>query len=181
MTRGPLYYLADSHPLGQLARSEQLPCCSLVAAVVLECTGVHPAPATLRAYSAAAPHWWQRANVYNPQHPWSAIAAAQQRLGGPQVYVEQVGPDLDAQSLQLGWHTVQRWKRLEQGQPGPADDVVGPSSSGHTYLVHQDADGVLTVVQSSVSQGLRIETGGRWEGTAGLDGYAVMVHYWPGL
>lgn len=177
MTRGPLYYLQEGQPLGQLARSENLPCCSLVAAVVLECTGVHPVPATLSAYRAAAPHWWSRANVYDPQRPWSAITAVQQRLGGEHIYAEEVGP-VSAPALALGWNTIQRWRHLQDGEPGPQDDVVGPSSSGHTYLAHLAADGQLTVVQSSVAAGLRIDTGGEWQGTAGLDGYAVMVHHW---
>ena len=46
-------------------------------------------------------------------------------------------------------------------------------STGHTYLAYCEG-ALVRIVQSSVKKGYR-DTQGSWQGTAGLDGYAVTV------
>ena len=158
----------------QLAQDENLPCCTLVALLVLESTGaeIDSIDDGVRARGLG---WWQRANVWDVDAPWSALDAAREVYGGAIEHVPLVGPE-DAPGLTSGrWHVVQRWRRLNQGDdPGPEDDTVKPgSSTGHTYLAYCEGAQVR-IVQSSVAKGYR-DTEGSWEGTAGLEGYSVSV------
>ena len=56
------------------------------------------------------------------------------------------------------------------------DDEVVNGSYGHTYLAYADEneEGKVTIVQSSIKKGYRINTG-TWEGSAGLKGFSVGV------
>lgn len=174
--------IEESTPLGTLARAEALPCCTLVACILIEEAGTHPDPATVDAYAAARPVYWPPANVWDRDAPWSALNAARALLGGRWAYEAHVG-ERDGAEYVLApaltrnrWHVVQRWRGLELGDgEGPADDEVINGATGHTYLVHMDEAGVCTVVQSSTALGLRVTSGGSWLGTAGLDGYSVGV------
>ena len=164
-----------------LAQRENLPCCTFVALALLESTG-----ATINSVqdgiNAGGLSWWKRANVWELDAPWSALSAARDLLGGSSMkHVENVGPNALAPELTSGrWHVIQRWKRLDEGESaGPHDDTVTPGvSTGHTYLAYCEG-AVVRIVQSSVSRGYR-DTQGSWEGTAGLDGYAVGVLTLPG-
>ena len=78
--------IEEGTPLGTLARAEPLPCCSLVAAMVLEQAGHHPDPATLDAYADADPVYWPPANVWSRDAPWSALTAARSLLRGRWAY-----------------------------------------------------------------------------------------------
>jgi hypothetical protein len=172
--------------LGTLARDENLPCCTLVACVLLEQAGHHPDPASVDAYAAEGTLYWRDANVWSREAPWSALTAARRLFGGRWAYVSSVGKRPDpfatsyvqpAPTLTRGrWHCIQRWRGLKLGEnEGPADDTVIDGAGGHTYLVYMDANGACTVLQSSAALGLRLDTGGTWVGTAGLDGYSVGV------
>ena len=174
--------IADTAALGTLARAEALPCCTLVACVLLEQAGHHPDPATVDAYAAADATYWPDANVWSLETPWSALTAARALLGGQWAYESLVGmrdevEHVHAPQLTVNrWHVVQRWRGLDLGDGiGPQDDTVIDGATGHTYLVYMDAAHVCTVVQSSTALGLRVDVGGSWLGTAGLDGYAVGV------
>ena len=83
--------IEEGTPLGTLARAESLPCCSLVAAMVLEQVGHHPDPATLDAYADADPAYWPPANVWSRDAPWSALTAARSLLRGRWAYESLVG------------------------------------------------------------------------------------------
>ena len=174
--------IEEGTPLGTLARAEPLPCCSLVAAMVLEQAGHHPDPATLNAYADADAVYWPPANVWSRAAPWSALTAARSLLRGRWAYESLVGEREGAEYVyapQLTrdrWHIVQRWRGLDLGDGvGPQDDEVIDGATGHTYWAHMDAAGSVTIVQSSTSLGLRVTQGGSWVGTAGLDGYSVGV------
>ena len=181
MARSPLYYVSESHPLGQWARRDNLPCCTLVACIIAQLAGRAPVEQSVSAYSGVDAAWWSRANVWDRSKPWSSVNAARERVGGRWSYEDAVGEGeselVDAPHLTPGrWHVIQRWRGLELGDgDGPQDDRVEDGATGHTYLVYCDTDGSCTVVQSSVAHGLRIDAGGSWSGTAGLDGYAVAV------
>jgi hypothetical protein len=172
----------EGTPLGELARAQALPCCSLVACILLKQAGHHPDPATLDAYADADPVYWPPANVWSRDAPWSALTAARSLLRGRWAYESLVGERegaefVHAPQLTPGrWHVVQRWRGLELGEGiGPQDDEVIDGATGHTYLVYMDAARSCTVVQSSTALGLRVSEGGSWVGTAGLDGYSVGV------
>lgn len=121
------------------------------------------------------PEWWNEANVVNPAQPWSALTAAQELLGGTLQYVEKVSSDAHAPQLTPGhWHVIQRWKYLDVGDDGIEDDVFVNGAKGHTYLAYASETGTVTIVQSSVAKGFRVNDG-TWEGTAGLDGWSVGV------
>jgi hypothetical protein len=174
--------IAEGTPLGTLARAESLPCCSLVAAMVLEQVGHHPDPATLDAYADADPVYWPPANVWSRDAPWSALTAARSLLRGRWAYESLVGEREGAEYVYAPkltrnrWHIVQRWRGLDLGEGvGSQDDEVIDGATGHTYWAHMDAAGSVTIVQSSTSLGLRVTEGGSWVGTAGLDGYSVGV------
>tara|TARA_Y100000592_G_C5360634_1_gene263490 strand:- start:173 stop:619 length:447 start_codon:yes stop_codon:yes gene_type:complete len=127
------------------------------------------------AYAAYDHKWWERANVYDGEKPWSAIDAAKDKLGGDYVYVDLVGDDKDAPSLTPGrWHIVQRWRRLSMGEDGLEDDRFQNGATGHTYLAFAHDEKNVTIIQSSISKGYR-KNDGVWEGTAGLGGYSVSV------
>jgi len=156
-----------------LAQVENLPCCTFVALAVLEGDGavINSVQDGVRARDI---DWWMQANVWDANSPWSALDAAKEVFGGTMHHVPEVGL-ADAPELTSGcWHVVQRWKKLDQGAPGPEDDTVLPGhSTGHTYLAYCEG-ALVRIVQSSVKKGYR-DTQGSWQGTAGLDGYAVTV------
>jgi hypothetical protein len=121
----------EGTPLGELARAQALPCCSLVACILLEQAGYHPDPATLDAYADADPVYWPPANVWSRDAPWSALTAARALLRGRWAYESLVGERegaelVHAPQLTPGrWHVVQRWRGLELGEGiGPQDDEV---------------------------------------------------------
>tara|TARA_R100000479_G_C6324444_1_gene179026 strand:+ start:178 stop:723 length:546 start_codon:yes stop_codon:yes gene_type:complete len=157
-----------------ISRSQNLPCCTLVAMWILDVA--HDVEANhVSAYAAYDHKWWERANVYDGEKPWSAIDAAKDKLGGDYVYVDLVGDDKDAPSLTPGrWHIVQRWRRLSMGRDGLDDDRFQNGATGHTYLAFAHDEKNVTIIQSSISKGYR-KNDGVWEGTAGLSGYSVSV------
>jgi hypothetical protein len=145
--------------VGALARREQLPCCTLVALVVLAIDG-HPAASVAsgaliasRVYPAG---WWHRANLRTvagdelelvlrsgeDAREWDPVQAAAEVFGGSVVFVELDDP---RPSLGPGTYVVQQWS----------------GSRGHTYLVSVDPDGMTTRRHSSTSKGYREETA--WE------------------
>ena len=167
--------IEEGTPLGELARTDPLPCCTLVACMALQLAGHDPDPATVKAYAKADPAYWAPANVWSRDAPWSALTAARRLLGGRWAYESMVQDH--APVLTPGrWHIVQRWRGLDMGDDdGPGDDEVIDGATGHTYWAHMDAAGLVTIVQSSTARGLRIDAGGSWVGSAGLSGYAVGV------
>jgi len=129
---------------------------------------------TVSRYAGSDLDWWKVANVYDPEKPWSALEAIQSKLGGVIGYVavvSDVAPSLTPGS----WHIVQRWRRLDLGDPGMEDDQVKNGSYGHTYLAYADKEGKgVTIIQSSIAKGYRVNKG-TWEGNAGLKGFSVGV------
>jgi hypothetical protein len=165
--------IAPSSPFYELAKKENLPCCTLCAAWVLDMAhDVHGL--TVNDYARYDKTWWKAANVYDRDKPWSALAAAKEKLGGSVEYREKVNGD--APPLTAGsWHIIQRWGRLDLNESGLEDDQVVGNSYGHTYLAYAPAGaGDVTIVQSSIKKGYRVNTGA-WEGGAGLDGLSVGV------
>ena len=162
--------------LDQWKRSEPLPCCTFVAAWVLERATGKPCGSIDAGVELGGLDWWSRANVYDGDAPWSAIEAACALLGGSPDFVVGVGPDQAAPPLTPGRvHIVQRWRKLDQGaEPGRQDDRVEKGSTGHTYLAFSKRGGRVTIQQSSISVGFRASAG-TWSGSAGLDGYDVCV------
>jgi len=175
-----------------LARRERLPCCTFVALALLEAEG-HQIEAISDGPKASGLAWWQQANVWDPEEPWSALLAAQSMTGGSGlrvIFVGDVAPPLKAGR----WHVVQRWKGLDVGaDPGPDDDrVIAGRSTGHTYFAHMDQRGKVRIVQSSEAKGYRDtqeqdpDGWPTWSGAAGLSGYSVGICYlplewrWPG-
>jgi hypothetical protein len=167
-----VFGLAKSRPKGA-----GLPCCTFVALALLEAEG-HTIDAVEDGPRAGGLAWWRKANVWDGDEPWSALTAARELTGAPDVRMLQVSTA--APPLRAGrWHVVQRWRRLaDGGEPGVADDVVDPGrSTGHTYLAYLDHDGeTCRIVQSSIAKGYR-DTVGTWQGDAGLAGYSVGVVY----
>ena len=157
-----------------ISRSQNLPCCTLVAMWVLDIA--HGVEANhVSAYASYDHKWWERANVYDGEKPWSAIGAAKDKLGGEFSYVETVSKDTTAPVLTPGrWHIVQRWRRLDTGDDGLEDDRFQNGATGHTYLAFAHDKENVTIIQSSISKGYR-KNDGVWSGTAGLDGYSVSV------
>lgn len=168
-----VYGLAKSRMKG-----DGLPCCTLVALTLLEADG-HQIDSIDDGPKASGLDWWRRANVWDIEHPWSALDAAKELFGGCIEHVPEVGPSPAPELTSGRWHVIQRWKRLNRGAAsGPDDDTVKPgTSTGHTYLAYCEGAQVR-IVQSSVSKGYR-DTEGSWEGTAGLDGYSVSVLTFP--
>ena len=165
--------LEDGTALYKIAHRENLPCCTLCAMWALD-VGHDVYESTITRYAAHDLDWWKAANVYDPEKPWSALEAAQNKLGGVIGYVAMV--DDQAPPLTPGrWHIVQRWRRLDLGAPGMEDDQVKHGSYGHTYLAYADKeDSGVTIIQSSIAKGYRINKG-IWEGNAGLKGFSVGV------
>lgn len=164
-------------PFDSWVRIANLPCCTFVACFLRECLAPGKVqPPSVDAYASQDRVWWELANVWDPSQPWSALEAARALWGGPEMrYASLVGKDQPAPALRFGWNVVQRWKQLDEGEsPSPDDDsVVVGVSTGHTYLAYR-FDHEVTIYQSSTSRGYRCDQG-TWEGTAGLDGYAVAV------
>jgi len=165
--------LEDGTPLHKIAHRESLPCCTLCAMWALD-VAHNVCENTVTRYAASDLDWWKAANVYDPEKPWSALEAIQSKLGGVIVYEAIV--DAQAPSLTPGaWHIVQRWRRLDLGDPGMEDDQVKNGSYGHTYLAYADKEGKgVTIIQSSIAKGYRVNKG-TWEGNAGLRGFSVGV------
>ena len=162
----------------ELAQRERLPCCTFVALALLEAEG-HEINEIADGPKASGLAWWQKANVWDPDEPWSALRAAEVLTKAPSIrviFVRDLAPPLKPGR----WHVVQRWKGLDLGdEPGPGDDRVIPGrSTGHTYLAHMDQEGRVRILQSSEAQGYR-DTTGTWAGDAGLAGYSVGVCYLP--
>lgn len=161
-------------PLSIWSRNERLPCCTFVAAWLIERTGATVGSVS-ECIAQTGREWWTQANAWDRGEPWSALAAARDMHGGSLAYVEKVGR-APAPPLTPGrWHVVQRWRGLDMGGAGLGDDRVVDGSGGHTYLVHMGASGSCRVLHSSEARGCRDTRGGSWVGTAGLDGYAVGV------
>ena len=89
-------------------------------------------------------------------------------------YCERVNGD--APTLTTGrWQVIQRGGRLVLIEEGLEVDQVGDGSYGHTYLAYCSAEGgEVTIVQSSIKKGYRVNVGA-WEGGAGLNGFSVGV------
>ena len=174
LTKKGFEVLDEGTSIYAISRSQNLPCCTLVAMWILDVA--HDVEANhVSAYAAYDHKWWERANVYDGEKPWSAIDAAKDKLGGDYVYVDLVGDDKDAPSLTPGrWHIVQRWRRLSMGRDGLEDDRFQNGATGHTYLAFAHDEKNVTIIQSSISKGYR-KNDGVWEGTAGLGGYSVSV------
>lgn len=147
-----------------------MPCCTMVALWLLAVRlGVVPDGVVTYDHAkdwgarcVVSRGWWQRANVWDPRSPWSALTAAEELTGGRYVAHRLVSTSMPAPELTPGrWHVIQRWR-----DPGR---VLG----GHTYLVWAPLDdGDVVVVQSSEAKRLRVSPGS-WDGTAGLVGYSV--------
>jgi hypothetical protein len=165
--------LEDGTALHKIAHRENLPCCTLCAMWALD-VAHDVCENTVTRYAVSDLDWWKGANVYDPEKPWSALEAIQSKLGGVIGYVAMVS-DV-APSLTPGaWHIVQRWRRLDLGDPGMEDDQVKNGSYGHTYLAYADKEGKgVTIIQSSIAKGYRVNKG-TWEGNAGLKGFSVGV------
>jgi len=168
--------LLDGTPWRKWVSSANLPCCTLVATWEMEVAGQGiENPTAWEPYYRKNREWWGRANVVDGAKPWSSVAAANQMLGGKRAYVACVGPDPAPALTPDHWHVVQRWKGLDEGvKDGWSDDLYQDGATGHTYLAYMDAFKVVTIIQSSVKLGFRIDEGS-WEGTAGLSGYSVSV------
>lgn len=166
--------LENGTSLHAISRSENLPCCTLVAMWTLDIADDVQAN-SVAGYSSADRKWWARANVYDGDKPWSAIDAAKEKLGGDHSYVEMVSKENPAPSLTPGrWHIIQRWRRLQLNEGGEGDDRFQNGAYGHTYLAYAHDDRKVTIIQSSIAKGYR-NNDGIWQGTAGLDGYSVSV------
>ena len=160
-------------PLYELAKKENLPCCTLCAAWALDMAhDVHARD--VNGYARYDRVWWKAANVYDREEPWSALEAIKEKLGGSMEYREEVRGD--APPLTPGrWHVVQRWRGLDLNEGGFEDDHVVGGAYGHTYLAYCPCEGEeITIVQSSIRKGYRVNNG-TWEGGAGLDGFSVGV------
>lgn len=167
--------LDKGQSIDTISRSQNLPCCTLVAVWVLDIA--HEIKANhISAYAAYDHKWWEKANIYDGGKPWSNIEAVKEKLGGESTYVEMVGKGVDAPPLTPGrWHIIQRWRRLDAGSDsGLEDDRFQNGATGHTYLAFAHNPGNTTIIQSSISRGYRKDDGA-WKGTAGLDGYSVSV------
>ena len=167
--------LGEGTSVYTIAHSQNLPCCTLVAIWVLDIA--HGVKANhVSAYASYDHKWWERANVYDGEKPWSAIDAAEEKLGGNYTYVPMVGSKSDAPPLTPGrWHIIQRWRRLDMGDKSSLeDDRFQSGATGHTYLAFAHDYTNVVIVQSSISKGYR-KNNGVWQGTAGLDGYSVSV------
>ena len=114
--------LATGTALKGIALDENLPCCTLCA---MWCLDVEQdvCESSVSRYAGHDLDWWKSANVYDPEKPWSALEAIQSKLGGTIEY-EAIAGD-QAPALTPGaWHIVQRWRRLDLGDPGMEDDEV---------------------------------------------------------
>lgn len=167
--------LAGDTTLYKIASSENLPCCTLVAMWCLD-VAYAACETSVSRYANRDRDWWEQANVYDAQDPWSALTANQRVLGGTIDYCQEVKDE--APQLTPGhWHVVQRWNRLGLADDDlMEDDEVVNGSYGHTYLAYSDPEeeGKVTIIQSSIKKGYRVNTG-TWEGNAGLKGFSVGV------
>ena len=166
--------LESGGPLYDIAKKENLPCCTLCAMWCLDVAD-DVCEDTVSRYAGQDLDWWKQANVYEPDKPWSALEAIQNKLGGQIAYCAEV--EDEAPPLTPGrWHVVQRWGGLELNDKDiMEDDVVVNGSYGHTYLAFCDEDGTkVTIIQSSIKKGYRVNEG-NWRGSAGLRGFSVGV------
>jgi len=164
--------LSNGTSLYKISRSENLPCCTMVAMWVLDVTDYVNAK-NVNEYSKVDINWWKKANVFDREDPWSALTAAQKKLGGTLEYRSKVSND--APKLTSGrWHIIQRWRNLDLNNSGLEDDIVTSNSSGHTYLAYCTIDNKVIIIQSSIAKGFR-QNDGIWEKGAGLDGFSVGV------
>jgi hypothetical protein len=165
--------LGSGTALKEIALDENLPCCTLCAMWCLD-VGQDVCESSVTRYAGHDLDWWKGANVYDPEKPWSALEAIQNKLGGTIEYEAMVSDQ--APSLTPGvWHVIQRWRRLDLGDPGMEDDEVKKGSYGHTYLAYAEEEGNgVTIIQSSIAKGYRVNKG-TWEGNAGLKGFSVGV------
>ena len=156
-----------------VAKSENLPCCTLVAMWSLEQLG-HEITSVSQAAKIAGDEAWQALNVWDGSKPWSALTANATLLGGVADYQMNVTDSVPA--LTPGrYHVIQRWKGLSQGElfHCPSDDMFQAGAQGHTYLAYSGGD-YVKIIQSSIKRGYRVDLGG-WEGNAGLAGYDVGI------
>jgi len=139
-----------------------MPCCSMVAMAILAANdrapdeSPHGLPVGLGAWRRASPQgWWEMANIWEGQHPWSSLDAAQHFYPGGELRIQESGRHPLPALTPGRWHVVQDWRL----------DLRG----GHTYLVHLAASGepyyggtAMRLVQSSVAQGYRDWGWSRW-------------------
>tara|TARA_R110000824_G_scaffold35340_2_gene110946 strand:- start:756 stop:1322 length:567 start_codon:yes stop_codon:yes gene_type:complete len=172
--------LRGNTPLHKIAAAENLPCCTLCAMWCLDVSD-DVCEVSVTRYAGQDLDWWKEANVYDRGKPWSALEAAQQKLGGVIAYCAEV--DDEAPALTPGrWHVIQRWRSLELNDKDiMEDDEVINGSYGHTYLAFAEEEGdAVTIIQSSIKKGYRVNEGG-WSGNAGLKGFSVGVLTLPVL
>lgn len=168
--------LAPNSDFTRWAKTQNLPCCTFVAAAIAEARWGAPMERSVAAYSRLPGNlqWWRDMNVWDGERPWSAVDRARDSVSSTgfsrfDTRVKDLAPPLDD-----GWTLVQRWRGLDgQETQSPDDDSFVNGASGHTYLVFKSGTSVR-VVQSSVSKGYRDSTG-TWTGSAGLDGYSVGI------
>ncbi len=159
--------------LVDVAKKENLPCCTLVAMWSLEQLG-HEITSVSQAAKIAGDEAWQALNVWDGSEPWSALNANYKLLGGSMAYKMNVTDSVP--SLTPGrYHIVQRWKGLSQGElfHCPSDDMFQAGAQGHTYIAYSGGD-YVKIIQSSIKRGYRVDVGS-WEGSAGLSGYDVGI------
>ena len=167
--------LASGTALNKIAQDENLPCCTLCAMWCLDVAeGVNEISVTR--YAGQDTAWWKMANVYEWTDTWSALTAIQHKLGGTIAYCAEV-EDFATTRIPRTWNLNQRWGKREHNNEqimADAEEVNG--SYGPTYLDYADEDekGKVTIVQSSIKKGYRVNTG-TWEGNAGLKGFSVGV------
>jgi hypothetical protein len=140
----------------------------------------------LEQYRLQDPSFWTQANIIDSSQPWSALDSARNILGAEPPFdfydsVASVSESAPVPELYAGWSVVQRWSKLNLGTNTSRiddDSVIPGKSKGHTYLVHKNSSGQVTVVQSSKSLGYRRNVSS-WGGTdaGGFDatGYSVGV------
>ena len=171
--------LSTGSALNKIALQENLPCCTLCAMWCLDVID-NVCENSVARYANHDKQWLKAANVYDWANPWSALEAIQDRLGGEISYCAEVTDE--APTLTPGcWHVVQRWGKLGlNDEVNMDDDQVVNGSYGHTYLAYaSEEDNVVTIIQSSIKKGYRINKG-EWSGNAGLQGFSVGVLTLPG-
>lgn len=114
--------------------------------------------------------WWKRANIWDPEAPYSDLDAAAEVvieysgetptsivLHRPSLAeLEELVGQMEARG---GWWVVQGWRRLlPDGSADPSDE-----GSGHSFLVEVLEGGQARVLESSVDRGVRL-AGVSWVG-----------------